>query len=168
MTAPTPPMLPVDQFITWRLHLLAKLADQGAAALYATRFDLSLREWRSMAVIGCFAPMALGRVAEMANLDRGHGSRAIDALVQRGLVSRTRSKADKRGWVVALTPAGRKMFNKVYPVGEARNARLLDCLTAAEYKAVTSALDKMIDAVRAMNDEQAAGHDGGGPRPADR
>lgn len=153
-------MLPVDQFITWRLHLLAKLADQGAAALYASRFDLSLREWRSMAVIGCFAPMALGRVAEMANLDRGHGSRAVESLVQRGLVSRTRSKTDRRGWIVALTPAGRKLFNKVYPHGEARNAQLVECLTAAEYKVVTGALDKMIEAARAMNAGLPANADG--------
>lgn len=143
----------VDEFVTHKIHLLAKLADRGAAQIYGPRYGLSLREWRVLAVIGCFAPLSLGRVAELANLDRGHGSRAVDSLVARGYVSRTQSAADRRGWTVELTAEGRTCFDAVYPEGVERNRRLIACLSADEYRCLIGALDRMTEVARAMNAE---------------
>ncbi len=143
----------VDDFITHKLHLLTKLADRGAAELFATRHGLNLREWRVLAVIGCFAPLSLGRVAELANLDRGHGSRAVDALVTRGYVTRTRSREDGRGWEVGLSTAGRRSFDAAYPDGVERHRRLIDCLSPAEQRVFMRALERMTAEARRMNAE---------------
>ncbi|SRR5258706_6909706 len=145
--------LRVDEFITYRLHLLAKLADRGAMLLYGAQFGLSLREWRVFSVIGCFAPLSMGEVGERSNLDRGHASRAVDALVKRKIVRRRRNKLDKRGWVLELRPEGQTLFDQVYPMAVERNMRLISCLSKTEYECMVGALQKMTAEIRSINAE---------------
>jgi DNA-binding MarR family transcriptional regulator len=61
-------------------------------------------------------------VAEFLGVTNAAASRAIDRLVQRGLVDRTISPDDRRAVDLALTPASRALLERFK---EARNARLM-------------------------------------------
>jgi len=64
-------------------------------------------------------------VADFLGVTNAAASRAIDRLVQRGLIDRTVSKEDRRAVDLSLTPASRELLNRFT---EIRNQELLDVL----------------------------------------
>jgi DNA-binding MarR family transcriptional regulator len=64
-------------------------------------------------------------IAEFLGVTNAAASRAIDRLVQRGLVDRTISREDRRAVDLSLTPQSRGLLERFT---QARNAKLLDLL----------------------------------------
>lgn len=62
----------------------------------------------------------------------GNVTTVIDNLERRGLVARTRNRADRRVVTVDLTKAGRRLIEKVFPVHARAVAQAMETLTAAE------------------------------------
>lgn len=86
-----------------------------AAAAYA-ELDLGTTQAKFLRHIGELAPDAAVSQAELARAtqsDPALTGRSIEALVERGLVVRSPSPTDRRAYVVALTPAGRKLRERV-------------------------------------------------------
>jgi DNA-binding MarR family transcriptional regulator len=75
---------------------------------------------------------APGEIALHTMVTTGSVTKRVDRLEQAGLVQRRRSDADGRGRVVRLTPAGRRMIDKVFAAHMASQRRLLDALSPAE------------------------------------
>ena len=86
----TPPAL--QDFLTWRLHRLAKLTDRQSSDAYAQVFGLGVGEARCLAAIGQFAPLSVKDLAAQANLDKAQASRAAQMLVERDLVLKSASE----------------------------------------------------------------------------
>jgi DNA-binding MarR family transcriptional regulator len=141
--APAVP-LPLDEFLTYRLHLVAKLTDRHSSDAYAEEFGLPVGEARCLAAIGSFAPLSVVDLAARANLDKGQASRAAQALVERGLVAKEASELDGRGVVLNPTREGRKLWKKVMDLIARRNDEIFGCLTAAERRQLASTLDRLI------------------------
>ena len=57
----TPPAL--QDFLTWRLHRLAKLTDRQSSDAYAQVLGLGVGEARCLAAIGQFAPLSVNDLA---------------------------------------------------------------------------------------------------------
>ena len=91
----TPP--PLQQTLTYRLHLLHKISDQESQKRYFDRVGLSLSEGRCLASIGTFAPLSVNDLAKAANLNKGQASRAAQLLVDKQLVTKHNDPTDKRG-----------------------------------------------------------------------
>jgi DNA-binding MarR family transcriptional regulator len=64
-------------------------------------------------------------IAAFLGVTNAAASRAVDRLVQRGLVDRTISPDDRRAVDLALTPSGRDLLDRF---GEVRNERMLEVL----------------------------------------
>ena len=47
----TTPVLELDQFLPYRLSVLANRLSRDLSRLYAERFDLTIAQWRVMAVV---------------------------------------------------------------------------------------------------------------------
>jgi DNA-binding MarR family transcriptional regulator len=62
----------------------------------------------------------------------GAMTKRIDRLERDGLVTRRPSTGDRRGRVVALTPAGRRLIDRAFTEHMRNERRLLDCLGAAD------------------------------------
>ncbi|WP_206952164.1 MarR family winged helix-turn-helix transcriptional regulator [Trinickia acidisoli] len=134
----------LEQFLTYRMHVLNKLSDRGISERYQTKLDITLPEARVIASVGSFGPFSIMDLAKHANLDKSQASRAAEALIQRGLVGREPSAEDGRVVLISLTPEGRALFRKVMPIARKWNADLFDCLDDAEKEAFGHALDKVI------------------------
>ena len=80
-----------------------------------------------MAARGELSPSAL---ADEAQLDRPRTSRAIGALVAKGLLVRVPLPGDARQARVALTAAGRQLHDEVFPQVAAINQAVLEALPA--------------------------------------
>lgn len=134
----------LQQFLTWRLHRLDKLAERASAEAYAEAFGLSASEARCLAAIGSEAPLSVVELAAHANLDKGQASRAAQALVNRGLVSKTASAEDGRGVVLALTARGQRLWLQVMDLIALRNAEMFGCLSRSEQQQLARMLDRVL------------------------
>lgn len=143
MTTDTTPRA-LQDFLTWRLHRLAKLTDRQSSDAYAHVFGLGVGEARCLAAIGQFAPLSVKDLAALANLDKAQASRAAQGLVERELVLKSASETDARGVVLTLTRSGRPLWKRVMRLIEQRNADISGCLSTGEQRQLESLLDRLI------------------------
>jgi DNA-binding MarR family transcriptional regulator len=139
----------LEQFLTYRLHVLNKLAERGVSERFQERLGVTLPEARVIASVGSFGPFSIMDLARHANLDKSQASRAAEALIKQGLVQREASEADGRVVLISLTTEGRALYRKVMPIARKWNSELFDCLDENEKAALGAALDRIIDSVQA-------------------
>jgi DNA-binding MarR family transcriptional regulator len=139
----------LEQLLTYRLHVLNKLAERGISERYQEKLGVTLPEARVIASVGSFGPFSIMELARHANLDKSQASRAAEALIQQGLVQRQQSADDGRVVLVSLTAEGRALFRKVMPIARKWNGDLFDCLNEQEKAAFGEALDKIIETMSA-------------------
>jgi len=146
--------------VTFQMRQLTYMNSKSAASEYERKFQITMNEWRIMALIYQEKELSLNGLAEQGQFDRGLASRVVATLTERGLVSRQVNGRDARGVVLSLTPAGIKLVLQVFAVARERNQKLLSCLTRAECEVLRKALVKLRFQARVMFDlerEQAAG-----------
>lgn len=134
----------LDQFLTYRLHVLNKLSERGISERYQSKLDVTLPEARIIAAVGSFGPFSVMDLARHANLDKSQASRAAEALIKQGLVMREASEDDGRVVLVSLTPEGRALYRRVMPVARKWNEDFFACLDESEQVSLSNALDKVI------------------------
>lgn len=137
--------LELERFLPYRLSILSNRVSQAIAREYTDRFNLSMTEWRVMAVLARFsgAGMSAREVAERTAMDKVAVSRALARLTSAGRVSRSTHGGDKRRSVLRLTAKGWKIHDTVAPRARAHERELLGHLSADEKKMLTQILDKL-------------------------
>lgn len=90
--------------------------------------------------------LRLGDLDQTVRLSQPALSRMTARLENRGLLRRAGDPTDRRGVVVTITAAGRRMLRRAVPV-HARTLRvaLLDRLTPAEHEQLAAALDRIVE-----------------------
>lgn len=134
----------LDQFLTYRLHILNKLSERGSSERYQAKLGITLPEARLIAAVGSFGPFSVMELARHANLDKSQASRAADALMRRGLMRRDASEQDGRLVLVSLTPEGRALYRRVMPIARKLNTEFFESLDERERNQLDQALDKLI------------------------
>ncbi len=78
-------------------------------------------------VIGRIGPVSLKDLGELLIAESGHPSRLVDRLVDAALVTRREAGADRRRLELTLTPAGRRLEQRILEIrdGAMHTARLL-------------------------------------------
>jgi DNA-binding MarR family transcriptional regulator len=136
--------LQLEHFLPYRLSILSNTVSQAIADDYQRRYDISVTEWRVMAVLARFEGLSAREVAERTAMDKVAVSRALARLVSAGRVSRVTHDDDKRRSVLGLTEAGWLMHDEVAPMARARERELLARLDAEERAWLTRILDKLL------------------------
>ena len=90
------------------------------------------------------APTQLA-LAEAMGYDKTRLIRILDGLEGDGLISRAPDPSDRRAKVIELTPAGRAKFAAIQEDVHAMEDELLGALSAAERKALRTALPRLAD-----------------------
>lgn len=140
--------LELEHFLPYRLSILSNTVSQAIADDYQNRYDLSMTEWRVMAVLGRYEGLSARQVAERTAMDKVAVSRALARLVAAGRVDRTIHDADKRRSVLSLTATGWAMHDDVAPMARMRERELLAKLDADERTWLTRILDKLLSEER--------------------
>lgn len=133
----------IRDLLAYRLHRLAHLVSSSAALRYRREFDVSLGEWRSIALLGAEAPISLNALARAAGLQKSQASRVVSGLVERGLARRDPDTRDARGVSLALTPAGRRLYRRLIAAAAERDDRLRRVLSPSERDLLTTVLDRL-------------------------
>ncbi len=153
----TPGVKTIKDLLSYRIHRLANALSRGAALRYRRDFDVSLMEWRIIALLGGFAPMTLKELAKQSGLDKSLASRAVAGLVQRGLVLREIGQQDAREVALRLSSSGCRVHEGLMRAALERDAAFTACLTEEE----TAVLDRAILRLEAEARRQAAMASGG-------
>ncbi|HEX7111639.1 MAG TPA: MarR family transcriptional regulator [Mizugakiibacter sp.] len=138
--------LELERFLPYRLSILTNTVSQAIAREYEQRFDLSVTEWRVMAVLARYDADGLSarEVAERTAMDKVAVSRAVARLVAAGRVTRRIHDGDKRRSVLRLTTNGWKVHDAVAPLARAQEREVLARLDAEERVWLTRILDKLL------------------------
>ena len=135
--------LKLEQFLPYRLSILSNRVSQSIAREYEQRFDLSVTEWRVMAVLARFEALSAREVAERTAMDKVAVSRALARLVESGRVNRRTHDGDKRRSVLRLSAKGWKIHDAVAPLALEHERELMAHLTVAEREVLSQILDKL-------------------------
>ncbi|MFF8770529.1 MarR family winged helix-turn-helix transcriptional regulator [Kitasatospora sp. NPDC015120] len=122
------------QAVIGRLHRLAGRLTEELCLVYG-RYGLGEGEFDVLAALrraGAPFERAPGELAARTMVTTGAMTKRIDRLERAGLVTRRRSEADGRGRVVALTEAGRRLFDEAFTAHMRNEHRLLGLLSPEE------------------------------------
>ncbi len=135
--------LPLEQWVGYRFGLLAAHIGAMLQPVTRGRHKLSTSSWRVMAVVARFEPCSAAVLSSHSRMDPSKVSRAIEALVDRKMLRRRKDPEDQRRAVLTLTPLGRRTYEDCADYVRKNEAYYTATLTAAERKAMWSAVDKM-------------------------
>jgi DNA-binding MarR family transcriptional regulator len=107
--------------------------------------DLSFTQVKSLLVLRESDGLAVKDLGARLNLSLPAASRAVDQLVQRGLVGRTESAIDRRSRLVALLPAGRELLDEFTRARTSALERWAESLPADQQAALLDALLPIVE-----------------------
>jgi DNA-binding MarR family transcriptional regulator len=147
--------LNVEDFLTFRLTRLSNALRTGLTKPYLEEFDLSLPEWRLLALIARFAPLRFSEVTSRSSMDKGQVSRTLREMAKKGLTKMksirtpgTRStEALAAPVMVSITPKGKALYAAVLPVARKRQGEMLMTLSESERVALYSTLQKLFTTI---------------------
>jgi DNA-binding MarR family transcriptional regulator len=134
--------------------VLSNTVSAAIARLYHRRFDLSIPEWRVMAVLGRYPDLSAGEVAERTAMDKVAVSRAVARLLEAGRVERRLASSDRRRSILRLSASGQAVYRKVVPLALALEADLLAVLDENERAALDGLLARLIERARSLDSER--------------
>jgi DNA-binding MarR family transcriptional regulator len=126
------PHFALEAFLPYRLSILANTVSNAIAREYQGRFGLTIPEWRVMAVLGRFGRDVATGICERTAMDKVMVSRAMNRLIDGGLVNRSADDSDRRRGITRITRKGRSVHDKIVPVALEHERRILSTLTTAE------------------------------------
>jgi DNA-binding MarR family transcriptional regulator len=140
----------LEDFIAFRISVLAHVMGRIVELSHGRRHGISLRQWRVLAFVGSAGTLSAQEVARRSPLDKSQVSRAVAELAALGLLRSDGVPDDRRRKELALTAAGRRMFERLLALGRERNARYASVLTRAERVVLDRALRKITEEARRM------------------
>ena len=147
--------LNVEDFLTFRLNRLSNALRTNLTKAYLEDFELSLPEWRLLALVARFSPLRFSEVTARSGMDKGQVSRTLRVMATRGLtkmkVIRDRGSRSAEALaapvMVSITAKGRSLYRAVLPVARRRQAEVLMTLSEADRYALYATLDKLFQTV---------------------
>ncbi len=136
--------LELEDFPSVMLMRVANAVQMQTTRAYSERAGLAPTEWRLLARLWRSAPMKFGELCRLSFLDKGHVSRTLRELQDRGLVATHPDPEHGRRQWVEITSEGRALVRRIMPAARRAQLRLLEQLDSAERKAMYSALRKLL------------------------
>lgn len=138
----------------WLTQVIA--ARDGELAQGLREFGLRVPEWRALAALYARRLCTMSELADLATIDRTTLTRTIDRMQEAGWLERRADAGDMRITRLALTAAGRRMFERIWPTVERLNALALDGLPPSDIQALRRILQRMRENLEAYVGEAHA------------
>lgn len=148
----TPPAeaLVLEEFLPYRLSVLSNRISSAIASRYAEAFDLTIPEWRVIAVLGQRPGLTATGVADATEMDKVAVSRAVAKLVGKRRIAARADACDARRQLLSLTRDGESLHARIAPLALATERRLLATLSAREQDQLDALIDRLLDAAKEL------------------
>jgi DNA-binding MarR family transcriptional regulator len=143
-------MLRLDKFLPYQLSVTSNAVSSAIARTYEVLFGLRVPEWRLIAVLAEQEGVTQQALVARTEMDKMTVSRAAQALVTRGLVTRVPHGRDKRSHALALSEEGRALYAQIAPKALELEQKLLQELGAREVAQLKATLAKLKSASHAL------------------
>ena len=147
--------LKLEQFLPYRLNVVASLVSQSLSRIYAERYGIGVPEWRVLVTLGQYGHMTGKAVGAHSHMHKTKVSRAVAQLEKRKLLARRPNRADLREAFLVLTPAGRAMYEDLAPIALDFAKRLAEVIDVADRAAFERAVDRLTERSAALAAESA-------------
>lgn len=135
--------LKLEQFLPYRLNVLASLVSQALSRVYAERYGIGIPEWRVLATLGQYGTMTGKAVGAHSHMHKTKVSRAVAELEKRRMIARRANRDDLRESLLSLTPAGQQVYRNLAPVALDFARRLADAIDPADRPAFERAIARL-------------------------
>jgi DNA-binding MarR family transcriptional regulator len=99
--------------LPYRLLLLARMIDRETQKSLSENFDLSLAEWRLLAIATSIGPCTASEIGNAGEIDRAEISRALRKLEPLGLIARSQDPTHGKRLIITATARGLDLADKV-------------------------------------------------------
>jgi len=120
-------------------------------------FGLRVPEWRALAALYARQRSTMSELADLATIDRTTLTRTIDRMEEAGWLTRLADADDMRVTRLALTAAGRKMFDRIWPTVQRLNDLAIAGLPRSDIQSLQKILGRMRANLEAYVGETHAG-----------
>jgi DNA-binding MarR family transcriptional regulator len=149
-SAPHEAPLKLDDFLPYRLNVLASLVSQALSRIYVERYGLGVPEWRVLVTLGEFGQMTGKAIGAHSHMHKTKVSRAVAELEKRKLIARRANRADLRESFLSLTSAGRAIYEDLAPGALDFARRLAEVVDPADRPAFERAMQRLTERSRAL------------------
>jgi DNA-binding MarR family transcriptional regulator len=146
---PAPPAAELEQLdAAWERFFASLRRARGQAARRTPADgDLTLAQYHLLVPLLDAPELPVGELALLAGVAPPTATRALDALVGRGLAERTASEADRRCVIVRLTDEGGRAVRRRRAVVRRKRAALMETLEPAEREQAERLLHRLADLI---------------------
>lgn len=120
---------------------------------YLDTHGLTNPDWRVLGFVHHHGPVKSSLLTERTSLDKAQVSRTVRNLEAQRLLRVEVDPTHARRTILELTPAGRRLYDRVLPQAAQAQQALLRVLTAAERKAFFATLGKLQAHLDGMSDQ---------------
>ncbi|MEM1380497.1 MAG: MarR family winged helix-turn-helix transcriptional regulator [Pseudomonadota bacterium] len=139
--------LTLADFLPYRLSVLSNTISEHIADAYRREFDLSVSQWRVIAVLFGDPGLSAKEVSQRTAMDKVAVSRAVSKLIEQGRLKRKSAQNDGRLSTLHLTAAGKAVYTSVAPKALAFEKKLISELSTDDRAAISRILGKLSKAV---------------------
>ncbi|WP_416898233.1 MAG: MarR family winged helix-turn-helix transcriptional regulator [Minwuia sp.] len=135
--------IPLSAFLTFRLNVLAQLANRAGAHWHEQRSGLSLAEWRIIATLGFFGPLSPSEIANRTLMDKAVISRVKSTLSRKRLIADRPDEQDSRKRRLSLSDGGQRVYDQTMPQAQSRQREMISQFSDSELEALDSAMSRL-------------------------
>jgi DNA-binding MarR family transcriptional regulator len=147
---PAAEALRLAAFLPYQLSVASNRVSRAIARRYEAEFGLTIPEWRVMAVLGQSPGLTAAALAEATAMDKVAISRAVARLKAQGRLSAVKDAADARRQKLALTAAGKRVYQRVAARALALEAALIAKIGAKDAEALAAILLRVAAAAEGL------------------
>ncbi len=136
--------LRLEDFLPYRLAVLSNTVSTTVARAYDKRFNVSIPEWRVIAVLGRFPGLSAVEVAERTLMDKVAVSRAVTKLIKNGRIDREFADADKRRSILNLSEEGRRLHDEIAELALEFERDLLHGFSQEDVDSLNSIMERLL------------------------
>jgi DNA-binding MarR family transcriptional regulator len=136
---------PALNLFMFKVGILRRLIERYSNPGIPARFDTTIAEWRVLTHLYGSPPMTATDLSVELCADKAEVSRACNSLIAKGHVIRRADRADARSTLLAISPTGIAVHDRILPLRQALEAELEAVLGATATKSVHRALDKLVE-----------------------
>ncbi len=144
-------VLSIDNFLPYRLVLVARKVSECLSEVYKEEFGITISEWRILAHLGEYKGLNAKSIGERAGMDKSMVSRAIKQMQDKGLLVKKKNEEDSRANNLVLSDEGLALYHKVVPKALRWEGQLLSVLQGGEADQLFASLSKLEKQVAALD-----------------
>jgi len=148
--AMAPAQLKLEEFLPYRLNVVASLTSQALSRIYAERYGIGVPEWRVLVTLGQYGMMTGKAIGAHSHMHKTKVSRAVAELEKRKLLVRKTNREDLRESFLSLTPNGQAIYQDLAPIALDFAQRLIEVVEPADRAAFNRAIDRLTERSAAL------------------